>query len=195
MFLLGCFFLILSCMSCLYILEINLLLVAGFANFFPMLPFWRVFAWSLLFQIKTSKWSRLKGQHPEPKCLGLKPSSITEWWWDHYLTLCVSTAVKWDWWQQQQSYRVVMRTHLSELMHTEHLEQDLQTPSAQHELTTTTTITVTATIILGWKLLYSQEVSSLRSRETQPREKACGSDLCQLCALKPKVERYHTCAK
>ena len=34
-FLIGLFVsLILSCMSCLYILEINLLLVAGFANFF-----------------------------------------------------------------------------------------------------------------------------------------------------------------
>ena len=80
-----------------------------------------------------------------------------------------------------------MRTNLNELMHTEPLKQDLQTPSAQHELTT-------IIIILGWKLLYSQEISSLSSRETQLREKSC-SDLCQLCALKPKVERYHTRAK
>ena len=88
-----------------------------------------------------------------------------------------------------------MKMHLNELMHTEHLEQDLQTPSAQRELTPTITITATAIIILGWKLLYSQEISSLCSGETQPREKACGSDLCQPCALKPKVERYHTRAK
>ena len=88
-----------------------------------------------------------------------------------------------------------MRTNLNELMHTEPLKQDLQTPSAQHELTTIITIIVTIIIILVWKLLYSQEISSLCSRETQLREKACGSDLCQLCALKPKVERYHTRAK
>lgn len=87
-----------------------------------------------------------------------------------------------------------MRTNLNELMHTEPLKQDLQTPSAQHELTTIITIIVTIIIILGWKLLYSQEISSLSSRETQLREKSC-SDLCQLCALKPKVERYHTRAK
>lgn len=88
-----------------------------------------------------------------------------------------------------------MRTNLNELMHTEHLEQDLQTPSAQHELTTIITITVTVNIILEWKLLSSQEISSLCSRETQLGEKARGSDLCQLCVLKPKVERYHTHAK